>query len=156
MSIYFFDEPMPRREIAAFCRLWNATRAIFIVRRGPISYRKKIGDVLIEYFLESELCNMNDNALVPRHVIISPEDKETLYTQYDENELTVMQADDFAARYYGLKTGQVVKIDRSSEHCVLCGPPYDMPEYRSFYRNVYRPTIFRCTCEKDISFRRVV
>ena len=62
MSIFFFEEPMPGREITAFCRLWNATRAVF--KRGPIAYRKVMNEwnILLPTRTQSE----NDGVQIDR------------------------------------------------------------------------------------------
>ncbi|XP_034235597.1 DNA-directed RNA polymerases I, II, and III subunit RPABC1-like [Thrips palmi] len=72
----------------------------------------------LEVFLEKELLvNIMDHELVPKHIVLSPQEKEDLFEKYklNENLLMRMQAFDPVAKYYGLRRGQVVKIIRKSE-----------------------------------------
>ncbi len=71
----------------------------------------------VERFLESELkVNLTQHMLVPRHQVLSAEQKATLLARYalDEGQLPVIAKSDAVARYYGLARGQVVRIIRPS------------------------------------------
>lgn len=71
-----------------------------------------------EHFLESDLLvNITHHELVPKHVLMSAEEKKALLTRYrlQQHQLPRIQVNDPVARYLGLKRGNVVKIIRKSE-----------------------------------------
>ncbi|KAK4217798.1 RNA polymerase [Rhypophila decipiens] len=72
----------------------------------------------IECFLEEDLLvNITHHKLVPKHILLSRDEKTALLKRYrlKETQLPRILAKDPVARYLGLKRGQVVKIIRSSE-----------------------------------------
>ncbi|KAM0284714.1 hypothetical protein ACHAQH_001869 [Verticillium albo-atrum] len=72
----------------------------------------------IECFLEEDLLvNITHHELVPKHILLSTDEKAALLKRYrlKETQLPRIKREDPVARYLGLKRGNVVKIIRNSE-----------------------------------------
>jgi len=102
----------------------NSHRAGIIVTRGPLSpqARKTVSATSqfaqTECFMEDELLvNITHHELVPKHVVLSREEKAALLERYrlKDTQLPRILHTDPIARYFGLRRSQVVKIIRNSE-----------------------------------------
>lgn len=100
-------------------------RAIIVLKTGLTPHARQAIESLsqgerfrMEVFYENELLvNITNHVLVPKHEVLSPEDKKALLLRYKlkESQLPRIQKKDPIARYYGLSQGDVVKITRPSE-----------------------------------------
>ncbi|KAI1377521.1 RPB5 subunit of DNA-directed RNA polymerase [Hypoxylon crocopeplum] len=111
------------RKFGQFCAHENHHTGI-LVSNVPVSAsaKKEIAKfaqwTTIEWFLEEDLLiNITHHELVPRHVVLSREEKVALLKRYrlKETQLPRILQKDPVAKYFGMKRGQVVKIIRTSE-----------------------------------------
>mmetsp|Transcript_1221 Transcript_1221/g.3393 ORF Transcript_1221/g.3393 Transcript_1221/m.3393 type:complete len:208 (-) Transcript_1221:210-833(-) len=102
----------------------HVTRAILVVQDAMTSHAKQALKETItlglhmEHFQEAELLvNITEHTLVPKHMVMSDEEKRELLKRYKlkDAQLPRIQLADPVARYYGMTRGQVVKIVRPSE-----------------------------------------
>ncbi|CUT99335.1 dna directed rna polymerases i ii and iii [Echinococcus multilocularis] len=99
-------------------------KAILVLQDGGLTPAAKTAiaemshKYTLESFYENELMvNITEHQLVPKHSVLTNEEKKELLDGYrlKESQLPKMQVSDPVARYYGLKRGQVVRINRPSE-----------------------------------------
>lgn len=127
MFVFFPDDAkIGIKTVKNYCQRMqeeNITRAIIVVQHGMTpSAKQSLVDMapkyILEHFLESELLiNITEHELVPKHILLTPDEKAELLSRYKlkESQLMRIQAQDPVARYFGLKRGHVVKIIRPSE-----------------------------------------
>jgi DNA-directed RNA polymerases I, II, and III subunit RPABC1 len=113
----------PIRELAEKMEEKNITKGIIITQAPLTAFAKSaVGEAApkleIEVFMESELLvNITKHELVPKHVLLTSEEKKVLLARYKvrENQLPRILVSDPVARYFGMRKGEVVKIIRPSE-----------------------------------------
>lgn len=125
--VFFADEAKVGvktiRQYAEMMESEKIFRAIVVVESGITPFAKQVLQNLaprlqMEQFHESELLvNITEHVLVPKHVLLMPDEKRALLDKYKlkETQLPRIQTQDPIARYYGLSQGDVVKITRPSE-----------------------------------------
>ncbi|KAK5117207.1 hypothetical protein LTR85_008975 [Meristemomyces frigidus] len=126
IHVEFANEPsVGIKHLKAFAQLLEEKSyktGIYVTAAAPTpSALKIIPSVLptvMEIFKEEDLLvNISRHELVPKHTLLSAEDKKRLLERYrlKETQLPRIRMDDPMARYLGLRRGQVVKIIRKSE-----------------------------------------
>ncbi|KAK3988539.1 RNA polymerase [Cladorrhinum sp. PSN332] len=111
------------KKFVEHCATNNFKAGILVTAVALSSQARKVMTVtsqytLIECFLEEDLLvNITHHELVPKHVLLSRDEKNALLKRYrlKETQLPRILSKDPIARYLGLKRGQVVKIIRTSE-----------------------------------------
>lgn len=100
----------------------NYYTGIFVSLVAPTTAALKIiptvHPIVMEIFREEDLLvNISKHELVPKHVLLSEEEKRGLLERYrlKETQLPRIRVDDPMAKYLGLRRQQVVKIIRKSE-----------------------------------------
>jgi len=98
----------------------------FVVLRKTESTKKLFTDIYNNYkgvdvFIDFELMiNVVDHDCVPKHILLSDEDKKNLFENkdgiviYDKKTLKEIKTTDMIARYYGMKEGDICKIIKPS------------------------------------------
>jgi DNA-directed RNA polymerases I, II, and III subunit RPABC1 len=121
------DAPVGIRHIRAFAHTLdkeNYNNGILITKVAPNAAALRALEPLAERGITAEtfpesdlLVNITKHDLVPKHVLLSDQEKRVLLDRYrlKETQLPRIQAMDPVAKYLGLKKGSVVKIIRKSE-----------------------------------------
>jgi len=122
---FYSETSIGIRHLKAFAQLLsekNYYTGIFVSQTAPTTSALKIIPSLLptvmEIFREEDLLvNISKHELVPKHTLLSAEDKRRLLERYrlKETQLPRIRVDDPMAKYLGLRRGQVVKIIRRSE-----------------------------------------
>lgn len=101
----------------------NIKRAILVIKGDITPFAKKIineefaqDGIIIEKFDETEfLVDITDHILVPKHDLLSIEEKEELLKKYNINDLPRILITDPQAKRYGASKKDIFKITRYSE-----------------------------------------
>lgn len=126
VHVEFVDEAsIGIKHIKTFAQLLsekNYYTGIYISKAQPTSAANKIIPsilpTILEIFREDDLLvNISKHDLVPKHILLSQEEKRGLLDRYrlKETQLPRIRVDDPMAKYLGLRRSQVVKIIRKSE-----------------------------------------
>lgn len=126
IHVEFANEPsVGIKQLKAFAQLLEEKAyrtGIYVTQAAPTPSAVKIVPSILptvmEIFKEEDLLvNISRHELVPKHTMLSAEDKKRLLERYrlKETQLPRIRMDDPMARYLGLRRGQVVKIIRKSE-----------------------------------------
>lgn len=126
IHVEFSNEPnIGIKHIKNFAQLLNEKNyytGIFVSQVAPTSAALKIIPsvlpTIMEIFREEDLLvNISKHDLVPKHILLSQEEKRGLLERYrlKETQLPRIRVDDPMAKYLGLRRSQVVKIIRKSE-----------------------------------------
>ena len=78
---------------------------------------------IVEYFQEAELLfDITEHSLVPKHEVLTPEQKQALLNKYRLSGLMLPQikSSDPVARFLGMQAGQVAKITRKTKGSSTC------------------------------------
>lgn len=111
------------KKITEHMMMQNVFNAIIVYREMLTPSATKVMKEMapkyqIEPFKEEELLvNITKHQLVPKHEILSPEEKELLLKRYKlkETQFPRIFSTDPVARYYGMRHGNVIRIIRPSE-----------------------------------------
>lgn len=127
LFVFFPEEPKvgvkPIRRYLDEMKRESVKRAIILVQDSMTPFAKQALNELapqyvLEQFAEAELLvDITEHELVPKHEVLSADEKAALLAQYklSETQLPRMKPTDPIARYFGLQRGDTVKIVRSSE-----------------------------------------
>jgi DNA-directed RNA polymerase I, II, and III subunit RPABC1 len=111
------------KKFVTFCNEHSHKSGIMVTNSAISAQARRIINgardyAYIEVFLEEDLLvNITRHELVPKHILLSREEKAALLKRYHlkETQLPRILSKDPIARYLGLKRGNVVKIIRDSE-----------------------------------------
>jgi DNA-directed RNA polymerase I, II, and III subunit RPABC1 len=90
---------------------------IIVSKITPKAYKQFIEYDNLEVFFDDDLLiNKIDHMFVPKHIILSQEDQDQIRKEYGFKriEIGVIKESDPIARYYNLKPGHIVRIERPS------------------------------------------
>jgi len=111
---HFFEVINESKEISSGIILFSGT----LTPQAKVKFQEINSQFPIEIFSLGELViNITENKLVPKHILLKPEEKQELLKRYKikDSQLPKILVTDPVAKYFGLKKGEVVKIIRSSK-----------------------------------------
>ncbi|CAK1367439.1 DNA-directed RNA polymerases I, II, and III subunit RPABC1 [Cercospora beticola] len=126
IHVEFFNEPsVGIKQLKGFVQTLsekNYYTGVYVTAVAPTSAANKIIPsvlpTILEIFKEEDLLvNISKHELVPKHLLLSPEEKQGLLVRYrlKDTQLPRIRSEDPMAKYLALRRGQVVKIIRKSE-----------------------------------------
>ena len=90
---------------------------IIVSKITPKVYKQFLEYPNLEVFFDDDfLINKVDNIFVPKHIVLTPEEQQQLKDEYgfNRNEIGKIKQSDPIARYYNLKPGEIIAIERAS------------------------------------------
>jgi len=127
--VYFADVPPGSTQLGVnesneaikYMRTYNVRKAVMITEKQLSSASATKIDGLVAYniqvFLEQEMSyDPTEHFLVPTHIPLSDEDQTKFLNENDItiDQLPVIPSTDIIARYYGMRPGQIVRIEREN------------------------------------------
>ena len=113
------------KELLSTCKAQGVDRCIFVCRPGSMTSgiknaiaKSKTTGIQLEYFFEDEvMINITEHELVPKHVMLTEEQKSEVLARYkiQETQLPRILHTDPVVRYLGAPVGTVLEITRRSE-----------------------------------------
>ena len=91
---------------------------VIVSKITPKAYKQFIEYDNLEVFFDDDLLvNKIDHVFVPKHILLSQEEQDQIKKEYGFKrmvEIGIIKESDPIARYYNLKPGQIVRIERPS------------------------------------------
>jgi len=92
-------------------------KIIIVSKITPKAYKQFIEyDNLEVFFTDDLLVNKIDHMFVPKHIVLSQEEQDQIRKEYGFKriEIGIIKESDPIARYYNLKPGNIIRIERPS------------------------------------------
>ena len=92
-------------------------KIIVVFKITPKAHKQFLAYENLEVFFDDELLtNKIDHIFVPKHIILTTEQQTQIKKEYEfkRNEIGKIKQSDPIARYYNLKVGQIIMIERPS------------------------------------------
>ena len=111
------------KSIASSLEDYDANHAIVLYNNSITAFAKNSIETLletknVEFFLYDEmLYNVTEHCLVPKHIIMSPQEKKEVLKSYKvtEKKIPYILRTDPVSRYFNAQPGQMFKIIRNSD-----------------------------------------
>eukprot|EP00030_Apusomonadida_sp_AF-17_P002123 a262_287.p2 GENE.a262_287~~a262_287.p2 ORF type:complete len:217 (+),score=76.62 a262_287:34-651(+) len=124
--VFFLSGKVGSKELdncAAKLKTADVKHGILVISGNITALAKKVAqeagkEVSFEIFFDTELIvNITEHSLVPKHEPLTDDEKAALLARYrlQQTQLPRMNTTDPVAKFYGLKSGTVVRITRKSE-----------------------------------------
>lgn len=94
-------------------------KLIIVSKITPKAYKQFLEYDNLEVFFDDDfLINKIDHIFVPKHIILSKEEQEQIKKEYGFKriEIGIIKQSDPIARYYNVKPGEIIAIERASKN----------------------------------------
>ena len=106
----------------------NSLKILIVIKdKIPLSIKEELNKTIysnVEIFMHKELIfNITKNYLVPKHILLSEDEKKEVYKKYNTTNNDIFQKiliTDPISKYYSLKENNLCKIIRSSPSSGIC------------------------------------